>query len=480
MRVVTLRAALPAIFLLLFLLPPGLSAGEGEVFYTSRAEISTFSREMKLGPPAQLLVKPKRGFHSPVFSLTRPDGTTKYFRPARLEDGWTVFLIDFEKGKGAYRLELIVDSERGDTSAARFTIWVGVKRPPEGSRAVKKKSDKDYDPDDGHLLMLERKLFRHINDYRATWGLKPFPWLEKAAYLGRAHMRDYLKMKPRPKKLTHLIPSYGAIADRFVDFFAWPHTPRKFPIAEPDIGPEAVCYCSESLGAMRSVDWLFNEYFLKESAFRAPVLSEYPTHAAVGMVRDGKGGLIYSATIYVQVNSTRVLKEMEAEYRETVGLESGAKEPAKQAKFLRRLGQMGDPRSLKIFTRRLGSTGDPAVRSAALDSLLLNDPERAAAWMEKRKDLLEKARRDEDYRAALPYVLTLAGLKWNDKIKGPADRELAFVTRLAQFELEAALAKVGSGDATVAREQLAAVVARFPGLEAAKRAGDKLKELDAE
>ena len=215
----------------------------------------------------------------------------------------------------------------------------------------------------------------------------------------------------------------------------------------------------------------------KESAFRAPVLSEYPTHAAVGMVRDGKGGLIYSATIYVQVNSTRVLKEMEAEYRETVGLENGAQEPAKKAKFLRRLGQMGDPRSLKIFTRRLGRMVDPVVRGAALDSMFLNDPVRAAAWMEKHKDLLDKARRDEDYREALPYVLTLARLKWNDRIKGPADRELAFVRRLAQFELEAALAKVESGDAAAAREQLEAVVARFPGLKAAKRAAEKLAEL---
>jgi hypothetical protein len=231
---------------------------------------------------------------------------------------------------------------------------------------------------------------------------------------------------------------------------------------------------------MRSVDWLFNEYFLKESAFRAMVISEYPTHAAVAMVRDGKGGLIYSATIYVQINSTRVLKEMEAEYKETVALLTGAKDPGKQAKFLRRMGRMSDPRSMATFTRRLGPTFDPVVRGAALDCLFLTDPDRARAWIEKEKGVVEKARRDEDYREALPYLLTLANLAWNDDVKGPAEREVAFVTRLAQFELEAAIAKIDSGDRAAAIRQLEAVVERFPGLPAAERAAARLKEIQAE
>jgi hypothetical protein len=477
-RVVSLLSLLP-----LLICPLSADADEkGEIFRSRRAEVAPFPREVPLGKQIGLSVKPAPKHHSPKLAITAPDGSTRYVSPEGPADvgGWHSFRIDFEKGKGAYRFELVVDSPRGDTSAAQFTIWVGVPRPKdgEGEEEIEPRPDSAYPPEpaDTHLLVLERKLFRLVNDYRTKHRLAPFPWLEEVAVMGRAHLLDYLKMKPRPKELTHLIPGYGSIADRFEDQNA-AETVRKFPVRDPEIGPTAVSYISESLAAMRSVEWLFREYYLRESAFRKPVISKYPTHAAVAMIRDEKSGYLYSAFVYVQVNATRVLDQMEKTRKETVKLESRARDPDARAVYLRKLGRQADPKSITIFRRRLGRNAPPAVRAAALDALLLNDPEQFDKWVKQQESILRKARESEDYGLALPVLLAYAQLEWHPRLRTSGEREVRFVTRLAEFEVEAAEEQLAAGDRAAAIERLEAISKRFPGLAAAEKAKRRRDEL---
>ena len=41
--------------------------------------------------------------------------------------------------------------------------------------------------------------------------------------------------------------------------------------------------------------------FLRESAFRAPLVSTFPSHAAVGIVREDKGGRLYNTAMAVMI-----------------------------------------------------------------------------------------------------------------------------------------------------------------------------------
>jgi hypothetical protein len=483
-----LRTNLRAVPLLLLLfaavggMPPAAGAKEkGEIFRSRRAEVAPFPREVPLGKQIAISVKPAPKHHSPKIAITAPDGSTRYLNPEGGANavGWYEFKVDFEKGKGAYRFELVVDSPRGDTSAAQFTIWVGVPKPKQDEEEMETRPDSSYDPEpeDVHTLVLERKLYRLVNDYRKKNRLPEFPWLEDVAVLGRLHLADYLKMKPRPKELTHLIPGFGSIADRFEDLHA-AETVRKFPVRDPEVGPNAVSFISESLSAMRSVDWLFEQYYLKESAFRKPVISKYPTHAAAAMVRDEATGFLYSAFIYIQVNATRVRDQMELTRKETVKLENRARDPDARAVYLRKLGQQGDPKSIAIFRRRLGKSYAPAVRAAALDALHLNDPDQYAKWCKQQEPLLRKARESENYGQALPVLLAWAGLEWDPRLRAAGEREVRFVTRLADFELEAAEEQLTAGDRAAAVERLETIQLRFPGLPAAEKAKTRLRELE--
>ena len=49
----------------------------------------------------------------------------------------------------------------------------------------------------------------------------------------------------------------------------------------------------------------------RSSAFCAPLISPYPTHAAVGNVPSGPRRHLYTAVVCVRINSTRVLREID-------------------------------------------------------------------------------------------------------------------------------------------------------------------------
>jgi len=451
---------------------PGSAALGREVFHEERAEFADFPRTAKPDETVVLKARIRKGYRSPVLAVTKPDGETEYRRPDRTVEGWSEFDVIFGTGKGAYRFELVVDSSRGDTTAAQFTIWVGVPPPAEGEEGPARKSRDAFEPEKEttDTLVLERKLFRMINGYRKKRALEPFPWLEQAAYLAREHLRDYLKMKPRPKKLTHLVPGHGSIADRFEEFFAWPRTIRKFPLRDPEIGPEALGYCSESLAAVRSLRWLFEEYFLKESAFRAPIISEYPTHAAVGAVRDPKTKRILLATVFVQINSTRVREELEEAHEAALAAESKAREPARRAELLYRLARMGDPRSVRRFVRRLSAHRDPAVIAAAVDALLLNAPERAEKWAERRRNRIVRAVAREDFTGVIPAIRVFTLLRFEEEWRRFGEKQLRWVTMLSKAELASARRDLEAADTREARRALESVAEEYAGLPAADEA----------
>ena len=355
---------------------------------------------------------------------------------------------------------------------------MGARRPHELPESEVPRPQSDYEPEraDEHPLRLERKLFGLVNEARRESSLPPFPWMEKAAALGREHLKDFLALDPRPERLTHLIPGHGSIADRFNTTLAWPETIRKFPIRDPEIGPEARSYCSEALAIARSLDWLFREYFLRESAFRLPVLSDLPTHAAVAVVREEKTGKLFTATVYVQRNSTRVAKEMAGELAEITRAEASERDPARKAMLLRRLGHWGDPGSQSVWSRRLREK-EPEVVAAALDALFLNRPADAEEWIEARSPSLARAHRDGDFRRAIPVALALAGVLYDAPARLRGRAELAEIRSLAKHLVYSAAAAQKAGDLAFARETLQLVALRFAGVPEADRAAERLAAL---
>ncbi|MCU0725956.1 MAG: hypothetical protein MUE73_09240 [Planctomycetes bacterium] len=454
-------------------------AGE-EAFRPEIATVSPFPREIPAGGSITFAVELRPGYHSPVFSVTRPSGETKYLRPLRAPGPTkSEFDVLFDAGPGAYRLELVADSAKGDRWAAQFTVYAGVRAPARGEEE-KRRPESEYAPEraDEDPFRLERDLFGKINAYRVERKLAPYPWLEPAAILARDHLRDYLALSPRPKEFLHIIPGKGCIADRFMDVYRWPRTVRKFPVENPEVGPEAVSYCSESLAAPRSLRWLFREYFLRESAFRAPLVSTFPSHAAVGIVRDVASGHLYTAAVMVQVNSTRVRTALDDEWRNAVALEERAGEGPDRAEFLRRLGRLSDPRGRRIFDRRLLSR-DADVRAGALDALFLTDPDAAREFVEKQSLRLVRARRTERYGEARPVLDTFAKVRYDAGTRVHGTSELEEVVRLSEVVLADALSLSEDGRLAEAAEALRLVMERFAGFPAAEKAAGKLSEITA-
>jgi hypothetical protein len=465
---------------LLFASPGAVLASDREVFHPKKARFGTFPREVALNTIQLYEVRLKSGFFSPVMAVSHPDGATEYVRPLReLGNRKYEFQVPFEAGRGKYRVELVVDSSEGDTTAAQFTMWVGVKKPAKSRPTAGPIPQEDYpaEPPGESTFRLERKLFDLMNEYRDDLHLTTYPWMEEAAYLAREHLTDYLALKPRPKTLIHIIPGKGSIADRFNEVLAWPRTIRKFPQRNPAVGPEAVGYCSEALASVTSLTWLFKEYFLEESAFRLPVISKYPTHAAVGIVRHPRTGKLYTATVYVQLNSTRVAEDREEQWAETMKLEENARDPVKKAAFLRRLGRVSDPRSEAVYRRRLDAD-EEEVRAAALDALFLTDPELADKWVARQKPRLARAHREDKFKGAIPILKTFAAVEYDLATRTRGERELKKLSDLASRVLTNALKLLEIGDEEFAKETLELISRRFEGLPEAVQALKKLKEME--
>ena len=121
-----------------------------------------------------------------------------------------------------------------------------------------------------------------------------------------------------------MIPGHGSIATRFEDEYAWPPTSRKSAPFKPRPGPEAPCYAFDSLAGVKSVRSLFEDTLIKESAHRALVISEHPTHLGIGITRSPQGQYLYTAVTYVQINSTRVIASLEDEFKGLTSRESRA------------------------------------------------------------------------------------------------------------------------------------------------------------
>ena len=197
------------ILLALLLASPGaVLASDREVFYTKKARFETFPREVPLNTSQLYEVRLKSGYFSPMMAVTHPNGATKYVKALRkLANRKYEFEVPFEAGRGKYRVELMVDSSNGDSTAAQFTMWVGVKKPAKTRPTEGPIPEEDYPPEPPgeSTIRLERKLFDMMNEYRDDRHLPAFPWMEEAAYLTREHLTDYLAAIPRAIQM-HVVP----------------------------------------------------------------------------------------------------------------------------------------------------------------------------------------------------------------------------------------------------------------------------------
>ena len=114
-----MRAATVPSVLLLVLLPLAALGGDREVFFPEAVLFEQFPREVARNGMQPFAVTLKPGYHTPILVVTGPDGRSRYIEAARSLPGRKYeFEVEYGEQPGAYRVELVVDSRRGDTTAA--------------------------------------------------------------------------------------------------------------------------------------------------------------------------------------------------------------------------------------------------------------------------------------------------------------------------------------------------------------------------
>ena len=155
---------------------PAALAAAAEMFNERVAVLEPFPREVARGKTMKLKGRVKGGFRNPELAIIAPSGKTYLNRDNRIGEHAFTFKVRFGEGPGPYRLEVLAHKTNAIRSAARFTVYYGSKRPPEGKEPPIPKGRKT--PRDIHTLLVEKRFLARLNEFRRSVKLDPVGWNE--------------------------------------------------------------------------------------------------------------------------------------------------------------------------------------------------------------------------------------------------------------------------------------------------------------
>lgn len=302
--------------------------------------------------------------------LVRPDGSAVVVPDVELEAARFTIRLKLARGRGIYRLA-ITGSTKGNRTHNGLRVWLyaGV---PDGHPDEPPPEDVKPDPRlPGEVLAVD--LFRRVNAHRETIGEKPLAWHEPLAQAARLHAAECVKRK----KVDHSFPGVGTVAWRAQDLFGFPRLVYTRPPGKPVRGPAPPSYIATLLDARRGIEPLLHRW-QRIASFCLPMTSDRMTHAACGIGRTPQGS-VYVVFVLAQLNGPQIERLTEAAHAAAVReAESRLTLDEERPQRLRELGLWLSRKARKL-AKRYAKADDPALCAAALDALLLADPEATRA-----------------------------------------------------------------------------------------------------
>ncbi|MHC4670799.1 MAG: CAP domain-containing protein [Planctomycetota bacterium] len=430
----------------------------GEHFNPRVAVLDPFPREVGRGRKLTLKGVVKGAYRVPELIIIAPDGTTYLNRDNAIGEYDFTFTVRFEEGPGPYRLELIARKSTAIKSAARFTVYHARRKPPQEKEPPPPQGRKT--PQDIHPYLVEKRFWRRLNDFRREIKLARVGWNEAVA----ARAREHAVRMAEAERRQHRFGNVG-VREMLGESGAGPGglsgpdrpwsrltgvRPFKRPAPQPP-GPRVRNHVVVFVVASDSLERMFEQYFVREAAFRLCALDPYCVEVAVGAARTPPRpparpkprkapfartttrrppGLVYYCICFVQVNDKTILADQDRAYA-ALRKRAATRDPS----ALRHLGLWGrGGKALPLLERARGD-GRPEVAAAALDGLLLLDEARARAELDRRaqhkEDLLARKR----YGEAAALYAPLRHVRYDGMIQRAAARVATDADRAARNEL---------------------------------------------
>lgn len=418
-------------------------AAAGDLFNERVATLEPFPREVARGKTMKLKGRVKGGYRNPELAIIAPGGKTYLNRDNRIGEHDFTFKVRFGEGPGPYRLEVLAHKTTAIRSAARFTIYYGCKRPEQEQEPPPPRGRPT--PSDIHPLLVEKRFFARLNEFRRSVGLEAVGWNEAVAARARRHA---VRMA-EANRLQHRFGNVGVREMLAEDGWTRLVGVRPFdrPAPQPP-GPRVRNHVVVFPVADDSLEKMFERSFVREAAFRLCALDPHCVEVAVGTARPARKPLakprpevvrvyrqpqrlVYYCICFVQVNDKTLLQAQDEAYAALI-----AQAAARDPRDLRRVGVWGrDGKQARALVERALKDERPAVFAAAFDALLLLDERRARARLDRLAERKEAALESGRYAEAAALFDPFRGVLYDAKIAGAADRVAKAAQRAAQREL---------------------------------------------
>ena len=430
-------------------------AAGAEMFNERVAVLDPFPREVPRGKTMKIKGRVKSGYRKPELAIIAPSGKTYLNRDNRIGEHAFTFKIRFGEGPGPYRMEVLAHKSTAIRSAARFTVYYGRKRPPEEKEPPPPRGP--MTPRDIHTLLVEKRFFARLNEFRRSVELNAVGWNEAVAARAREHAVRMAKAQRHQHRFGDVGvremlgkdgagPGGGSGPAR-----AWTRLagvrPFDRPAPQPP-GPRVRNHVVVFILADNSLEKMFLRSFVRDAAFRLCALDPHCVEVAVGAARSPRepapelppgfvrsvshqtGRLVYYCVCFVQVNDKTIIAAQDRAYAALLE-KAAALDPGD----LRRLGVWG--RAGKARTLAVRALGDerPEVSAAAFDALLLLDERRARADLDRIAQRKEAALERGRYAEAVALFAPFDGVLYDGRVAGASKRVAKTADRAARREL---------------------------------------------
>jgi hypothetical protein len=490
---------------------------EKEVFDHGIADLDPFDRKVPAGSLVRIAFRLKGGFRTPILVVVYPDGRPDYVRSPDSAAG-NRYEMSFRADArgGVHRVSLVAFSPGGDRTAAQLFVHAVNKDGKEVDRDIDE-APADYyvplDPEE-HPLRIERILYHRMNHFRRRNRLPPVPWHEGVARCAREqigdlakHWEETLDARTGEGEMLHAIPGTGPggtdgpfIADRVRITLGWPRVTPKFPPAPPLGRRDAVNYVTEAITTpVWSLDAKFEQFFLRKSDYRAPMLSPFLTHAAgaacwrwygwkargggsvpaptaPGPAPPGRNREVAAALVFVQCNDEDADEPFQREARAALGGPGRAAKPEEKADAWRLVGQYALPEGKRMLGEA-AKARDPVVLAGVLDGLWLSDPDQARLRTDSIRVRTYLALGEDEERKAAEPLRAMGLVRFDVATRREAAKLMAEVRLLGRAALDAAAKAAASGDREGARALFEAARKRFEGFPEGQEAAEALRSL---